>query len=117
MRVGMAVPTRVAAATSNLMIGVTAAASLIIYTERGFLVPAVAAPIALGVVGGALAGTKLSGRISGASLAKILSVLLVVVAIGIGPAGTGIGSMSGWNDRSAAPFRRSSAAACCWAVR
>jgi uncharacterized membrane protein YfcA len=81
MRLGMEIPTRVAAATSNLMIGVTAAASLIIYVERGFLVPLVAAPIALGVVAGALAGTRVSARVSGMALARILAVVLIVVAI------------------------------------
>jgi uncharacterized membrane protein YfcA len=81
MRVGMKVPMRVAAATSNFMIGVTAAASLVIYVQRGFLFPLVAAPIAIGVAVGALAGTRLSVLVSGRALARLLAVLLVVVAL------------------------------------
>ncbi|MGH2557309.1 MAG: sulfite exporter TauE/SafE family protein [Actinomycetota bacterium] len=81
MRLGMGVPMRVAAATSNLMIGVTAAASLVIYVERGYLHPLVAAPVALGVAAGALVGTRLSTRISGASLARLLAFILVAVSV------------------------------------
>jgi uncharacterized membrane protein YfcA len=81
MRLGMEVPTRVAAATSNFMIGVTAAASAVIYLGRGFLVPLLAAPVALGVVAGALAGTRLSARVSGLALARVLAVLLLAVAV------------------------------------
>ncbi len=80
MRVGMGVPTRVATATSNFMIGVTAAASLVIYIQRGFLYPLVATPIAVGVVIGALAGTRASTRMSGKALSRLLAVLLVAVA-------------------------------------
>jgi uncharacterized membrane protein YfcA len=81
MRIAMEVPTRVAAATSNFMIGVTGAASLVIYLERGFLVPLIAAPVALGVTAGALFGTRISTRVRGKNLARLLSVLLVAVAI------------------------------------
>lgn len=81
MRLAMGVPMRVAAATSNFMIGVTAAASLVIYIERGYLFPLVAAPVALGVAAGALVGTRVSTHISGASLARLLALILVVVSV------------------------------------
>ena len=45
----MGVPLRVATATSNLMIGITASASAIIYLLRGGIDPYVAGPTAVGV--------------------------------------------------------------------
>jgi len=78
---GMGVPIRVAAATSNFMIGVTAAASLVIYVQKGFLVPLVAAPVALGVTLGALAGTRVAARASAHVLARLLGVILLGVAV------------------------------------
>ena len=81
MNLAMGIPIRVAAATSNFMIGVTAAASLVIYVQRGFLVPLVAAPVALGVAAGALAGTVASPKVSSALLARIFGILLLVIAV------------------------------------
>jgi uncharacterized membrane protein YfcA len=81
MALGMNVPIKVAAATSNFMIGVTAIASLFVYLARGFVSPLIAAPVALGVTAGALGGTRLAGRISGNVLRRVLSI--VVIAVGI----------------------------------
>ena len=52
------VPVKVASATSNFMIGVTAAASASVYLLRGDVHPLLAAPLIIGVVGGALLGTR-----------------------------------------------------------
>ncbi len=52
------VPVKVASATSNFMIGVTAAASASVYLLRGDVHPLLAAPLIIGVAGGALLGTK-----------------------------------------------------------
>lgn len=81
MSLGMGIPIKVAAATSNFMIGVTAAASLVIYVQKGFLVPLVAAPVALGVTLGALAGTRLAARAPAYLLARLLAVILLGVAV------------------------------------
>jgi uncharacterized membrane protein YfcA len=81
MHLGMGVPLKVAAATSNFMIGVTAAASLFVYYERGSVHPLVAAPVALGVVLGALVGTRLQARSSTRLLTQMLVVLLVAGAV------------------------------------
>lgn len=81
MTVGMKVPIKVAAATSNFMIGVTAIASLLVYFARGYLRPLVAAPIALGVVAGALLGSRLAARTSPALLRRVLVAVLVFVAL------------------------------------
>ena len=81
MHLGMGVPLKVAAATSNFMIGVTAAASLFVYYGRGSVHPLVAAPVALGVVLGALVGTRLQARSSTRLLTQMLVVLLVAGAV------------------------------------
>ena len=49
-------PIKVSTATSNFMIGVTAAASASAYFLRGEIVSAIAGPVALGSVIGAIAG-------------------------------------------------------------
>lgn len=55
----MRLPFKVTTATSNFMIGVTAAASVGIYLKKGYLDPALVAPVALGVLVGAFAGARL----------------------------------------------------------
>ncbi|HEY5740958.1 MAG TPA: sulfite exporter TauE/SafE family protein [Terrimicrobiaceae bacterium] len=55
----MRIPFKVTTATSNFMIGVTAAASVGIYLKRGYLDPALVAPVSLGVLVGAFVGAKL----------------------------------------------------------
>lgn len=81
MHLGMKVPIKVAAATSNFMIGVTAVASLFVYFTRGYVLPFVAAPLALGVAAGAYAGAKSSQHFPGRALGRILAVVLVFVAV------------------------------------
>jgi uncharacterized membrane protein YfcA len=63
MHLAMGVPLRVATATSNLMIGITAAASGVIYLLRGEIDPYVAGPTAIGVFLGATVGSRLSHRV------------------------------------------------------
>jgi len=55
----MRIPFKVTTATSNFMIGVTAAASVGIYLKRGYLDPTLVAPVALGVLIGAFLGARL----------------------------------------------------------
>ena len=81
MTLGMRVPIKVAAATSNFMIGVTAIASLFVYFARGYVHPLTAAPVALGVVGGATLGAALASRVSPRVLQRILVAVLLVVAV------------------------------------
>lgn len=75
MHLLMGVPLRVATATSNLMIGVTAVASAIIYLLRGGLDPYLAGPTAVGVFVGASVGARVAHRID----VRILRLLFVVV--------------------------------------
>lgn len=55
----MRLPFKVTTATSNFMIGVTAAASVGIYLKKGYLDPALVSPVALGVLAGAFVGARL----------------------------------------------------------
>ncbi len=59
MDLAMRLPIKVSSATSNFMIGVTAAASAGVYFMRGDIDPFVAAPVAAGVVMGATLGSRL----------------------------------------------------------
>ena len=77
----MDVPLGVATASSNFMVGITAAASALLYYNRGDVYPWVAVPTALGVFVGAIAGARLAVRLHVATLRKALIVLLVLVAI------------------------------------
>lgn len=90
MSLGMRVPLKVAAATSNFMIGVTAIASLFVYFARGYVLPFVAAPIAIGIALGAFAGAKSSSRVSSRVLGRMLAVVLVFVAAEMGLKAAGV---------------------------
>lgn len=68
MDLAMELPIKVSAATSNFMIGVTAAASAGLYFARGQIDPFVAAPVAIGVLLGAFAGSKLLTSMSSRTL-------------------------------------------------
>jgi uncharacterized membrane protein YfcA len=63
MYIFMDVPLMVATATSNFMIGVTAAASAIVYYRRGDILVQFAAPLAVGVFLGSLLGARMAPRI------------------------------------------------------
>ena len=75
------VPMKASAATSNFMIGVTAAASAFLYYGRGQVEPALTAAIVLGVLVGARAGTALNARVSGPFVRRLFALLLVAVAV------------------------------------
>ena len=77
----MDVPLGVATASSNFMVGITAAASALLYYSRGDIYPWVAVPTALGVFIGAITGARLAVRLRVATLRKALIILLVLVAI------------------------------------
>ncbi|WP_082397856.1 sulfite exporter TauE/SafE family protein [Lacticaseibacillus camelliae] len=55
----MKMPLKPSTATSNLMMGVTAAASATVYFFNGSLQPQIAAPLAIGILIGATLGTRL----------------------------------------------------------
>ncbi|HEY6570162.1 MAG TPA: sulfite exporter TauE/SafE family protein [Candidatus Limnocylindrales bacterium] len=77
MNVAMGVPLKVATATSNMMIGITATSSAVIYLLRGEIDPFIAGPTALGVFVGASVGSRVAGRID----VRVLRWLFVLVVL------------------------------------
>jgi uncharacterized membrane protein YfcA len=55
----MRLPFKVSTTTSNLMIGVTAAASAGVYLSRGYIDPGLSMPVMLGVLTGSLLGARI----------------------------------------------------------
>ena len=87
MNLVMAVPLRVATATSNLMIGVTASAGAVVYLYRGGIDPFVTAPAALGVFAGASLASRLADRIDVRPLRLLFVVMLLFTAVQMASAG------------------------------
>jgi uncharacterized membrane protein YfcA len=81
MHVAMGVPLRVATATSNMMIGITAAASAVIYVIHGGVDVYVAGPTAIGVFLGATAGSRLGHHVDLRHLRVLFVIVLVFTAI------------------------------------
>lgn len=81
MHLGMGVPLRVAAATSNLMIGVTASAAAIVYLARGGIDPYVVGPVAVGVFVGASLGSRAAHRIDVRWLRMLFVIVLLYSAV------------------------------------
>jgi uncharacterized membrane protein YfcA len=77
MHLVMGVPLRIATATSNLMIGITASASAIVYVLRGGIDVNAVAPTAVGVFLGATIGSRLAGRVH----VRLLRLLFVAVLL------------------------------------
>ncbi len=80
MDIMMRAPMKVSTTTSNFMIGVTAAASAGVYFLRGDINPFIAAPVALGILTGTIAGTHLLLRLRGSAVRKTFLVILLVIA-------------------------------------
>jgi uncharacterized membrane protein YfcA len=81
MHLAMGIPLRVATATSNLMVGITAAAGAVIYLARGEIDPYVAGPTAIGVFVGASLGSRVAHRIDLRILRWLFVVVLLYTAI------------------------------------
>ncbi len=77
----MHLPMKVSTATSNFMIGVTAAASAGVYFIRGQIDPIIAAPVAAGVLLGATFGARVLGRITSRSIRLLFVGVLVVISL------------------------------------
>lgn len=81
MSVVMHVPMRAAIATSNFMIGITAATSAVIYYANGYINPSIAIPTALGVLLGAQLGARVGGKVQSSVLKSLFQALLLFFAI------------------------------------
>jgi uncharacterized membrane protein YfcA len=81
MNLGMGVPFKVATATSNFMVGVTALASLLTYAWRGQLPLGLAPPLVIGVFGGSALGTRLMLRVEPRTLRRLFAAVLAAVGL------------------------------------
>ncbi len=81
MDIFMKLPLKVSSATSNFMIGVTAAASAGVYLLRGSIDPKIAAPVALGVLIGASIGTRIMQNLKSKTIRLIFIPVLAYVSI------------------------------------
>ncbi len=89
MNILMRVPMKAAVATSNFMIGVTAAASAFIYYSQGLVDPSFSAMVIIGVFTGTNLGTRLLVRAKAANVRFVFAIFLV--ALGVAMAARALG--------------------------
>jgi uncharacterized membrane protein YfcA len=76
----MRIPFKVSTTTSNFMIGVTACASAGIYLGRGYIEPALAMPVMLGVLAGSLLGARYLARARTVVLRRVFAAVVILLA-------------------------------------
>lgn len=81
MDTAMRIPFKVSTTTSNFMVGVTAAASAVIYLQRGYIDPGLAMPIVVGVLLGAFFGSKILPKANVKKLRLLFSVVIFFLAL------------------------------------
>lgn len=77
----MKMPLKASSATSNLMMGVTAAASATVYFFNGTIQPLVAVPMALGIVIGSTIGSHVMQYLPAQMIRKIFIPVVFIMAI------------------------------------
>lgn len=77
----MRLPFKVSTTTSNFMMGVTAAASAIVYLHRGQIDPGIAMPVCIGVLIGATVGAKVLVRTNTDKLKVVFAIVVTILAI------------------------------------
>lgn len=90
MDIFMKLPMKVSSATSNFMMGVTAAASAGVYFFRGSIDPKIAGPVAVGVLIGSTIGAKIMQRMKSTTIRKLFIPILLYVAVTMVLKGMGI---------------------------
>jgi uncharacterized membrane protein YfcA len=81
MTLVMGVPLKPAIATSNFMVGITAAGSAMIYFQAGFIRPEIAVPAVLGVLLGSRLSTAWGVTLPPTVLRCLLVTVLVIVGV------------------------------------
>ncbi len=81
MDLAMRLPIKVSTASSNFMMGVTAAASAGVYFARGDIHPVIAGPVAAGVMVGATLGSRALSRVKSHWVRIAFVILLLVVSL------------------------------------
>lgn len=77
----MRIPFKVSTTTSNFMMGVTAAASAIVYLHRGQIDPGIAMPVTIGVLCGATLGSKILVKTKTDKLKVVFAVVVTFLAL------------------------------------
>jgi uncharacterized membrane protein YfcA len=78
----MRIPFKVSTTTSNFMIGVTAAASAVVYLQRGYIDPGISMPVVVGVLLGALSGSKILVHTQSSGwLRWVFAIVVTVLAV------------------------------------
>jgi hypothetical protein len=77
----MKLPMKVATATSNFLIGITAAAGAGIFFARGDVHPLIAGPVAIGVLVGAYLGTYLLVRLTNTTVRRLFLVVVFYLSL------------------------------------
>lgn len=77
----MRLPFKVSTATSNFMIGVTAAASASVYLSRGYIDPAMAMPVMVGVLCGSTIGARFLSKLPVTVLRRIFAIVVAIIGI------------------------------------
>jgi len=77
----MRLPFKVSTTTSNFMIGVTAAASAGLYLRSGYIAPALAFPVMLGVLLGSLIGSRILVRAQVRTLRLVFALVIFVLGV------------------------------------
>lgn len=77
----MGAPIKVAIATSQFIIGITAVSGSIVYIERGLVDPIIAAPVILGIIIGAFIGSNYMPKIRNITLKRLFTLYLIYTAI------------------------------------
>jgi len=76
----MKMPLKPSSATSNLMMGVTAAASATVYFFNGTIVPHIAVPLSVGVVFGAILGSRIMQHLR----PKVIRIIFIPILLYLG---------------------------------
>ncbi|AVH74780.1 sulfite exporter TauE/SafE family protein [Weissella koreensis] len=87
----MKMPLKPSTSTSNLMMGVTAAASAVIYFFSGMIQPVIAVPIALGIIVGSSIGARLMQHLPAKLIRQIFIPFVLLMALQLILKGLGIG--------------------------
>lgn len=75
----MRIPFKVSTTTSNFMIGVTAAASAVVYLQRGYIDPGLSMPVVIGVLLGALTGSKILVHSTSSKWIRVMFAVIVSI--------------------------------------
>jgi len=77
----MGAPIKVAIATSQFIIGITAVSGSIVYVGKGLVDPIIATPVILGIIIGAFVGSNYMPKIRNITLKRLFTLYLVYTAI------------------------------------